>query len=172
MYCSARLKMSWRFLAFLFLEASSCCFLADAHSSSRLRFFSSVSGTVGTAVSTSIFAISVVAAARQLQSDEQKGAIISTTSIFAPRWGRPRRPNPNPNINGYSLVTVSVDSDGSDEAWGGNAKDIDGSDEAWGGNSKDIDASDEVSGGNSKKCDLYLYLFISLYLNGGKEGVF
>jgi hypothetical protein len=65
-----------------------------------------------------------------------------------------------------------VDSDGSDEAWGGNAKDIDGSDEAWGGNSKDIDASDEVSGGNSKKCDLYLYLFISLYLNGGKEGVF
>ncbi len=147
MYCSARLEMSWRFLAFLFLEASSCCFLADAHSSSRFRFFSSVSGTVGTAVSTSIFAISVVAAARQLQSDEQKGSMTSATSIFAPSWGRPRRPNPNPNINGYSLVTVSVDIDGSDEESGERTqKDIDGSDEAWGGNSRDIDGSDEVSG--------------------------
>ncbi len=57
------------------------------------------------------------------------------TSIFAPIWGRPRRPNPNPNINGYSLVTVSMDIDGLNEASGENWKDIDSSDEAWGGNS-------------------------------------
>jgi hypothetical protein len=119
---------------------------------------------VGTAVSTSIFAISVVGAAQQLQTDEQKGSTNSATNIFAPRWGRPRgpNPNPNPNINGYSLVTVSVDIDGSDEASGENSKDIDGSDEAWGGNSKEIDGSDEVSGGNSKKRDLYLFIYFSL----------